>query len=150
MNYSVNDDTLAIIPNGKNKSNILESQKYFENNNPTKKVIEDSCEYFGVSYNSRVRGSMNIINSRYKTPIIIKDSSRMIFFPVSSPIRTNSLWVSFNNIKDYYPKRNKKKTIIIFKNGYKLEINVSFYSFNQQYLKASKLNSILSIRNMEK
>lgn len=150
MKYNVTDETLAVIPNGKHKSNIIENSTYHESNKTTKKVIEDSCEYFGVSYNSRVEGSEKIINTKYKTPIIIEETNRIIFFPISSPSRSNTVWISFNNIKEYYPRKNRKRTVVVFVNEYKMEIDVSYYSFNQQYLRAAKLNSILSNRILGK
>lgn len=150
MKYSINDETLAILPNGKKGSEILEEDNFFASERTTKKVIEDSCEYFGVSYNSRLEGSTNILNTKYKNPIIVEEINRIIFFPVNSPIRSNALWVSFKNIRNYYPTKNKKKTLIEFNNGKTIEIDVSYYSFNQQYLKASKLNSILSNRKVGK
>lgn len=150
MDYNINSSTLAVVPSGDKKSKILENNNNYDLNISTFKVIEHSCEYFGVSYNSRVEGSYRFIKSKYKTPIIIEESSRIIFFPVSSPTKHNALWLSFNNISEYYPSRNKRNTIIIFKNGFKLEIETSFYSFNQQYLKAARLSTIITDRILEK
>lgn len=146
MSYKINNKTLAILPSGDCKSKVLEKKKNYEVDTTTFKVIEESCEYFGSSYNSRVKGSFNYIKTKYKSPIIIEEISRIIFFPTSSPTKKNSLWVSYNNIKEYYPVKNNRHTVVKFKNGYRLEIDTSFYSFNQQYLKASRLSAILSER----
>lgn len=146
MDYRINNKTLAIIPSGEHRSKVLEKKKNYEIDTTTFRVIEDSCEYFGQSYASRVKGSFNYIKVKYKSPIIIEEVSRIIFFPISSPKKSNSLWVSYNNIKEYFPVKNKRHTVIKFKNGYKLEIDSSFYSFNQQYLKASRLSAILNER----
>lgn len=147
MEYAINENTLAIIPTENLKCKIVEGKKSYILNNKSFKVIENSCEYFGVSYQSRLEGSKKIINARYKSPIIIEDSNRIVFFPITSPSRNNSWWISFNNVREYYPSpTDSKSTIIKFKNGYRLELPVSFYSFNNQYLKASHLSMLLTER----
>ena len=102
MDYEVNQDTLAIIPAGQSKCKILEKRKSYNLNKNTFKVIEHSCEYFGASYKSRLEGSHRYINTRYKTPIVIEESDRVIFFPISSVTRKNTMWISYNNILEYY------------------------------------------------
>ena len=147
MKYKVNIDTLALVPNGHCSSHVIENSNSYVLNKSTFRVIEDSCEYFGVDYKSRVKNSINFINSKYKTPIIVQETNRLIFFPITSPSRGNTTWISFNNIDNYYPCKNKKNTIVLFKNGKEMKIDVSFYSFNQQYLKASKIFTKLVDRN---
>lgn len=151
MEYAINESTLAVIPADNLKCKIIEGKKSYIFNNRTFKVIEQSCEYFGVSYQSRLEGSKKIIKARYKSPIIIQDANRIVFFPITSPSRNNAWWISYNNIREYsVSPTNSKATIIKFKNGYKLELPVSFYSFNNQYLKASHLNMLLTERMLKK
>lgn len=150
MRYNVNEKTLAILPIGLKKSKIFEKSRIYELKESSFSIIEGSCEHFGVSYNTRLRNTINTINSKYKNPIIIEDYHRIIFFPISSPTRSNTIWVSFNNIVDYVPSSRKNNTIVKFNNGQKLEIPISFYSFNQQYLKASNLSSKMTDRIFRK
>ena len=147
MNYEVNKNTLAIVPTGKNNCRVVETKQTYNLNKTSFKVIEHSCEYFGVSYKSRLTGSQKFIKTRYKTPIIIEESSRLIFIPISSTTKNDTLWINYSNIFDFYPSRTKKSvTVIRFKNGFKMEIPVSYYSFNNQYLKASRLSAVLADR----
>lgn len=143
MNYEVNSKTLAIIPTTDSHCKVIEESRQYTLNKPSFKVIEHSCEYFGVSYRSRLEGSKKFTKTSYKIPIIIEETSRIIFFPVSSPTRKNTLWLSYNNIFDYYPGSKRTNTIVKFKNGYRMDIPISYYSFNNQYLKASRLSSVL-------
>lgn len=147
MNYEVNGNTLALIPvtDGR-RCKVIETRRQYNLNTPSFKVIEHSCDYFGVSYRSRLEGSKKITKALYKTPVLIEESSKLVFFPVKSPSRGDTMWISFNNILDYYPATKKSSTMIRFKNGYKMEISVSFYSFNNQYLKAAKLCAVISNR----
>lgn len=147
MNYEVNRRTLAVVPVGDKRCKVLEETRSYNINESSFKVIEHSCEYFGVSYKSRLKGSQKFIKTRYKTPIIIEEVSRLVFIPVSSPTKKNTLWINYNNIIDFYPCKGKKSvTIVKFKNGFKMEVPVSYYSFNNQYLKASRLSAVLADR----
>lgn len=151
MDYEVNKRTLAVIPAGAGRCKVVEDVRSYNLNKTSFKVIEHSCEYFGVSYKSRLQGSQKFIKTRYKAPIVIEESARLVFIPISSPTKGNTLWISYNNIVDFYPSRNKKSvTIIRFNNGFKMEIPVSFYSFNNQYLKASRLSAVLANRSGRK
>ena len=82
-----------------------------------------------------------------KNPILIEETSRVVFFPISSVKGKNTIWLSYNNISEYYTSNTRSDhTTIRFKNGLKMEIPVSFYSFNNQYLKAARLNSVVADR----
>ena len=150
MNYKVNSDTFALVPSGYHSSQIIESDNSYIIDKSTFKVIEESCEYFGVNYKSRLDGSLKFVKSKYKAPIIVQETNRLIFFPITSPTRGNTTWISFNNIFEYKPYKNKKNTIVEFKNGFKMMLDVSYYSFNQQYLKASKIYAKLVDRIIKK
>lgn len=150
MKYNVNKKTLAVIPIGVKKSQVLEKNKNYEIPESSFNIIEESCEYFGSSYKSRLKSSMETINAKYKSPILIDEFNRIIFFPISSPTRGNTIWISYNNILKYEESKRRNHTLIHFTNGEKLDIAISYYSFNQQYLKATKLNSIVADRILRK
>ena len=147
MNYEINSKTFAIIPVSDRNSKIIEEKRNYNLNKTTFKIIEHSCEYFGVSYRSRLESSYRLIKTRYKVPIVIEEATRIIFIPVSVSEEKDNIWVSYNNIKEYYPSEIKKgATVLKFGNGFKMEVPVSFYSFNNQFLKAARLSAILSDR----
>lgn len=151
MNYEINDHTLAVIPSGSQSCKVMEDSKTYTLNKSSFNVIEHSCEYFGASYISRLKGSRNFIKTKYKAPIIIEESTRVVFFPISSPTKSNAIWISFNNIYDFYPSSTKKSTTVIeFRNGFKMDVPVSFYSFNNQYLKAARLSAFVADRIIRK
>lgn len=151
MKYEVNDKTLVVVPLSEERCKIVESNRCYNVNSSSFKVIEHSCEYFGVSYKARLEGSCKLIKSRYKVPIIVEETSVMVFFPITSQYKNNNFWLCYSNILEYYPcNRKKGNTIIRFKNGFKMEIPVSFYSFNNQFLKASRLSSVISERMLRK
>ena len=143
--YEINDETLAIMPDDVWKSMVLEDDYKYEVNKTPLEILDYSCKYFGSSYPGRKDGSKNILNSSYKLPILIEDTKNIIFLPTSSPLDDECTWISLSNIKDYR-KVGNNKTEILFKNNKVITVNISYYSFNNQVMRASRLESIIRNR----
>lgn len=150
MNYQINDETLAVVPHNNKNCEVIEKFGNYPLSNSTLKVIEHSCEYFGVNYKTRLKGTQKFINTRYKPPVMIEESSKLIFFPINSPKNEDNYWLSYNNILNFYASDNKNETIVNFKNGITMTIPVSFYRFNSQYSKAAKLYGTYCMRTAKK
>ena len=142
--YEINDDTLAIIPIDECRSKIIEKAKSFIVNQPTIKIIDVSCQYFGSSYQGRFLGTKNLIGISHKAPIIIEESKEIIFFPTTSPRLFNCAWISLKNLQNY--KRNNDSTTIIFNNGHLLNLEISYATVDSQVLRAARLESVLRLR----
>lgn len=139
--YEINRATYAIIPEKDDHSLVIEEEKNFTvEKNPTK-IVNESCKNFGSSLIGRQEGTKKLINISYKAPIIISETSEIIFFPTSSPRFKDCIWISLNNIKNYYKENNN--TIIIFKNNKQLKLSTSFYTVENQIFKATMLASKL-------
>ncbi len=144
--YEINDDTLAIIP-GKDMwdSVIVEDTYNYEIKMKPLEIVDYSCKYFGSSYEGRKIGAGEMLNSGYKLPIMVEDSKNLIIFPTISPLADDCSWISLKNIKSY-SKVNNTKTKVEFKNGKTLTFNISYNSFNNQVMRASRLESIIRNR----
>lgn len=145
-NYEINKDTLAILPLGENNSKVMETEAEYNLNVPSFSVIEHSCSYFGSSYKGRHEGTKELLGITHKAPIVIEESSKMIFFPTASPINGDCIWLSLDNISKYYKSINPKCSIIEFKNGFKVELAVSIGSLSNQILRATRLRVVLEDR----
>ena len=143
--YEINEETLAIMPDDVWSSMVLEDDFKYEVNKTPLEILDYSCKYFGSSYPGRKDGSKDILNSSYKLPILVEDTRNIIFFPTSSPLDDSCTWISLGNIKDYR-KVGKNKTEILFKNNKVVTVDVSYYSFNNQVMRASRLESIIRNR----
>lgn len=145
MDYEIGKDTMAII-NNKNGNTLI---CCLDNNIMVKdkpiKIIDNSCRYFGSSYQGRLQGTKKMINVSIKAPIIIEETKEIIFFPTSSPRNSNCNWISFNNIKKY-DKKDEKTTIIEFINGYKIELPISYHIIENQVTRCMKLKLTLKDR----
>lgn len=142
--YELNQETLAVIGISENRCKILEGNRQYIIDKPAYEVMDDSCQYFGSSYDGRVKGTRKILGIKYKIPVIVEESTKMIFFPIESPLINTCTWISLNNFKDVYINMNK--TNIVFRNGKKIVTNISSASINNQLLRSTRLESILNYR----
>ena len=143
-NYEITKSTLAIIPIDSKRSEVIEDDEKFIINKNTTKIIDDSCKFFGSSLSGRHEGTKNLIGVNYKAPIIVEETSEIIFFPTNSPRISDCTWVSLNNLEHY--KKNNGKTKLCFKNGKEIDVNVSYGSLENQVLRSTRLESILRKR----
>lgn len=139
--YEINESTQAIIPNGSLKSMIYEEDCEYEVENASNKIIKYNCNYYGSSYLGRCEGTKSLTGIKTKFPIIIEESRKIIFFPTTSIRTQQSMWLSLNHIKEI--KIENSKTYVIFKNGKKLLVPLSYYSLKNQYCRASLLKAKL-------
>lgn len=143
-NYEINNDTLALIPINASSTKIIEKNYDYIISNSVYNIMENSCEYFGSSYDGRKIGSKKILGSTYKTPIIVEETKQLIFFPTESPLNDECCWISLNNIENYSADDNLTK--ILFFNQRELFVHMRYQNFNNQVLRATRLLTIMKKR----
>ena len=79
--YEINEDTLAVIPIDEKSTKIIEENREYVVAKNTYKIMDDSCQYFGSTYEGRKGGSKNILGTGYKVPILVKEENYVILFP---------------------------------------------------------------------
>lgn len=142
--YYINRATCAIIPIEKDVSQIYEINDSYIVEKSVKKIVEESCRYYGCTYKGRVDGSKKILNMTYKLPIVIEEFHNLVFFPTSSPRFGSCIWLSLNNIVNYEKILNGSR--IIFQNKREIVFEISYYSLENQIFRASLLESIITRR----
>lgn len=143
-NYEINKETLAIIPIEEEISKVIEEEKEFIINASVMKIIDDSCKFFGSSYEGRFEGTKTIMGISHKSPIIIEETRKIIFFPTTSPRINTCSWISLNNIKEYY--KSNSNTVIVFSCGKKIKLQLSYPIVDNQVLRATRLEALLNKR----
>ena len=144
VSYEINRNTMALIPISDDQTEVIERDNNFIINMNIMDIIKNSCEYFGSSYLGRKEGTKKLTGITHKSPIIIEESNKLIYFPTESPRLSSCSWIGFNNIKNYINKNGK--TTIIFDNDKILDLNISYGIIDNQVLRSSKLESILRKR----
>ena len=142
--YEISEKTLAIIPLGNNRSKIVDEYGDYIINKTPIKIVDESCRFFGSSYEGRFCGTKRMIGVSHKSPIIIEESRKIIFFPTNSPRLSKCIWISFNNISDY--NGDGKDSIIKFSCGKSINIHSSYSIIDNQVLRSTRLESVLTKR----
>ena len=124
MKYEINRGTLAIVPKENVKSIVYEDECTYEVEETPFHIMEESCKYFGSSYEGRKEGAKNILGAEYKVPIVIEDSTNLIAFPTTSPYSDDCVWISLRRIQNIY-KIDNYNTKVLFDND-KVDDIVSF------------------------
>lgn len=149
MNYEITFDTQLLLPIDKNNTKIIETDNEYLINDSSLKVLEHSCEYFGSSYEGRKEGTKKLLGITHKSPIIVEESRKIIFFPTTSPEKEECIWINLEKINKFY-KLDNKKSCIEFKNGDKIEFDISYGSLSNQIMRATRLKYILEERILKK
>lgn len=139
-NYEINEETMAIIPVGYNKTLIKEVNDQYLINEKAYEIMESSCEYYGSSYQGRVDASKKILNSNYKVPVLVEDSESIVFFPTKSSLLEDCCWINHNYIDSY--EKDDKTTKITFKNKETINFDISKLSLENQISRSCKLELI--------
>ena len=142
MKYEVSKGTLAIVPNKKNDSLVYEdNERYLISQSPFE-IMEESCKYFGSTYEGRKDGAKEILGAEYKVPIVVEDSNNLILFPTTSPLSSDCVWISLKRVKKI-EKLEAFTTKIIFDNNREIVVGCSYRSVENQLSRASRLDLIL-------
>lgn len=142
MKYEINRGTLAVVPNEKGNSLIYEDEyRYIINEEPFK-IMEDSCKYFGSTYEGRKNGAKEILGAEYKVPIVIEDTNNLIVFPTTAPSAADCVWISLARVKKI-ERIDALNTKIIFDNNQEIIVACSYRSIENQISRASRLDLIL-------
>ena len=143
QDYEISTKTYAIKYRDEKSCLLIEGGKEIVNNKPINKYLDYNCNYFGSSLEGRIKSSKTVLGMKYKLPIIIEESRELIFFPTTSPRNEQCTWISLNNIKKY--EKKDLYTSITFENNQKYIFDISIESFENQFLRASKL--LLNLKN---
>lgn len=106
--------------------------------------MEENCEYYGSTYEGRVKSAKKILNFSYKIPVLVEETEKIIFFPTKSTTDNSCCWINSNLVTER--KKSGKNIKVQFKNGKEEEFDISKLSFENQLLRANMLNSMLSKR----
>ena len=145
MKYEVSNGTLAIVPNEKDSSLVYEDDDRYIIEQKPFKIMEESCKYFGSTYEGRKDSAKEILGAEYKVPIVVEDSDNLVVFPTTSPFSDDCVWISLKRVKKF-EKIDACNTKILFDNGKEIIVPCSYRSVENQVSRASRLDYILRMR----
>ena len=89
--YEIDLSTVMLIGIDDYKTKIITLDDEFITADDSKKIIDNSCKFFGSSLTDRVNMTKRLINIKSKSPIVIEESRNIIFFPLKSSKKRYSL-----------------------------------------------------------
>ena len=128
--YEINKDTCAILNLNNEVSQIIESNNEYLLPKKTFEVMEDSCAYYGSSYEGRVKGTKMMLGCNYKLPIIVEESNDIIFFPTSGANNEKCSWIALNKVSKY--EAYKGYTKVTFTSGKVIILKMTVSSFEMK------------------
>ncbi|HLR52639.1 MAG TPA: competence protein ComK [Candidatus Avamphibacillus sp.] len=147
--YEITPLTMAVLVYHDKKGNtgawVLEEKEEYYIDIPPSKFIDQACKYYGASLKGRQEGTRNIYGITHKAPISIDPSSGMYFFPTASPVNSNCSWIAHSHIKHVNQLKNKE-TEVIFRNGRKVSLQVSYGSIMNQIQRTAQFRYLLDNR----
>ena len=145
MQYEINKGTLAIIPNERESSLVYEDESRYIIDQRPFEIMEESCKYFGSTYQGRKESARVILGAEYKVPIIVEDTDNLIVFPTTSPMAEDCVWISLKRVKKF-EKIDANNTRIIFDNEKEIIVPCSYRTIEYQIARASRLDLIMRNR----
>lgn len=136
--YEIDLSTLMLIGIDDENTKVITSDSEIIVNCNSKKIIDNSCKFFGSTLNDRVKMTNRLVNISSKSPIIIEETRNIIFFPLRSVRDKNNIWIAYNNLDKYIKKDDK--TVFYFKNGKSVDINFSYYIIDNQVTRSLMLD----------
>lgn len=141
--YLVTNKTIALLKMRK-KTIIINVENIEVINKSIKYILEYNCNYYGSSLEGRIKSAKDILNVKYKVPIIIDENNNIFLITISSIRNDINLYLVTNKILNY--EIINEKLVIYSLNNIKITVNLSKNNLENSLLKVFQLNNILKWR----
>jgi len=78
--YEIDLSTLMLIGIDDETTRVVTTEEELIIKNNSKKIMDESCRFFGSSLTDRVKATNRLVNMASKTPIVVEESRNIIFF----------------------------------------------------------------------
>ena len=134
-NYSINENTLALLPAKQIDFDtiVIEKDRKIKVRKTSLELIKAACYNEWSTYEGRRQAVIHHTNFKRKVPIPINIRNGNYFFPTHSPTSIYNKWFSYLHIDEInkHPS-NPTKTIITFYNGIELCVNIPYHLLDKQ------------------
>jgi len=139
-NYLINNKTVALQKDN-NKTIIYNVDKVIVINKNINNIIDYNCNYYGSTLIGRKKSAQQILNVKYKLPIIIDDINNITIIQLNSPRNKKCLYLVTNKVIDY--NENENFLNIRCANNINFNVKISLMSFEKMLIKSIKLYNVL-------
>jgi competence protein ComK len=146
--HIIMENTMAIIPwytkNAELHSTVLEQYQVKNIAQKPLTIVERSCDYYASDLSGRLKAAATILKGKRMLPVVISETNRICMVPLCSPYRPECIWLSFRHVVDIIP--NGAKSIVIFSNYQRLEVDMTRDLLETKMDKAARLMHTYQIR----
>ncbi len=143
-NYLINEKTVAICKDN-NKIKIINVDNTIVFNINIKKLLNNNCLIYGSNLEGRRKYAQNILNIKYKIPIIISEEKKIILLQIYGLRDEDCLFIVGNKILNYKIKDNLLNIKCV--NNIIFNVKISKYSFEKILINYLKLFNQLNYQN---
>ncbi|WP_085522180.1 competence protein ComK [Tuberibacillus sp. Marseille-P3662] len=131
--YEISRSTMALIPYNHSLYNLkvidTEGDHYLIKS-PTQ-LIHEACVARASTYDGRRKAVKMHLHIPKKVPIPVSPIENIYVFPTHSPDQFHCHWIAYRHIHDIHSLTNQT-SLVTFKNGRQLKLNLSYYSLEKQ------------------
>ncbi|SFD87382.1 competence protein ComK [Lentibacillus persicus] len=138
-NYVINEDTMALLPAAHIDYDTIaiETNQELCIRKTPHQLIRDACLNDCSTYEGRREAVMHHFGFKRKVPVPISPAQNCFVFPTHAPADFVCSWIFYSHVQNVLPasgstKNTHGQSIIVFKNGRQLQVDVSLYVLEKQ------------------
>lgn len=151
--YLINQETISLISYfddlGFEHSRVIEGSKTFLVRQSPEKILDETLQYLGSSFDGAMRGAKAILGNKYRLPISISPSQGITWFPCNSFRSKESIWLANSHI-EYLERVLPSETIVHMSQGHALNIRMRKKQIEERMGRSAVLQSKLKERSTKK
>jgi len=142
--YTIIEETNALLPAKQIDYNtiVIERSRILYIKQTPLQIIQTSCQKYWSTYEGRRDAVVNQMNFKQKVPIPISIHKAIYLFPTHSPNHLDNSWIAYEHVARFDKKQSPgqpEQTLVTFKNGYTLTLDVSVHTFEKQWQRTFEL-----------
>ena len=151
--YLINQETKGLISYfdevGLEHTRVIEGSKTFLVRQSPEKILDETLQFLGSSFDGAMRGSKAILGNKYRLPISISPSQGITWFPCNSFRSQESIWLANSHI-EYLERILPSETIVHMSQGHVLNISMRKKQIEERMGRSAILQSKLKERSTKK
>ncbi|KOO49590.1 competence protein ComK [Viridibacillus sp. FSL E2-0187] len=149
-NFTLSFSTFALMPVFEGNhiyTRVVEKEREFLVDARPSRVIHKSCSDYGTSFKLATNKSKEYLGARHKLPIVVAYDygTPCIFMPTLSPSSHYNVWFAMHAI-EFFEDAGPSKSLVSFKNGQDVEVDVSVITMRTQLAMAYFLQQRFEIK----
>ncbi|WP_081727776.1 competence protein ComK [Halalkalibacter wakoensis] len=139
LHYEINRDTSALFSANHTDyyTIVWERDQLFYVKKPILQLVKEGCLEGGAEYDGRKTAVVFKTGIQNRIPIPINPIEHIYAFPTHSPKLHECSWIFYHHIKTIKRHHNPHQSLITFKHGKELLLDISYHTLERQVQRTS-------------